>query len=78
MAITETNHDNFVKSSELDPDLIKEISEDEEAKTLLTCFECGMCTSSCPIAEQFPLQPHQMTHLASFGVGRLILNEYAL
>lgn len=70
--------EDVIKNSDLDPNLIKEISEAEEAKTLLTCFQCGMCTSSCPVAEQFILNPHQMTRLAAIGASKQILNEEVL
>ena len=70
--------EDVIKSSDLDPNLIKEMSEAEETKTLLTCFECGMCTSSCPVSEQFLLNPHQMTRLAAFGASNQILNDDVL
>ena len=72
------NTKNLIKNSELDINFINELSADEDAKTLFTCFECGMCTSSCPVAEQFPLAPHQMTHLSSFGAEKLILKDSIL
>ncbi|MHA1269250.1 MAG: (Fe-S)-binding protein [Candidatus Helarchaeota archaeon] len=69
---------NLIKSSDLDSTFIKEIFNDKEAKTVLTCFGCGMCTSSCPIVEQFILKPHQMTRISSFGVKEHILNNNVL
>ncbi|MFX0019256.1 MAG: (Fe-S)-binding protein [Candidatus Hermodarchaeota archaeon] len=45
---------------------------------MLACFQCGMCTSSCPIAEQFPLNPHEMTKLAVLGAKNQILDESVL
>jgi Fe-S oxidoreductase len=69
---------NSIKTKDLDLEIKKIISEDEVAKTLLSCFECGMCTSSCPIVEQFPLKPHQMTRLTSLGAENLILSDNVL
>jgi len=72
------NIKNLIKSSDLDPNLIKEMSEAEETKTLFTCFECGMCTSSCPVGEQFTLNPHQMIRLTAFGASKQILDDKVL
>ena len=70
--------EDVIKSSDLDPNLIKEISEAKETKTLLACFQCGMCTSSCPVVEQFVLNPHQMTRLAALGASKQIINDEVL
>jgi heterodisulfide reductase subunit D len=67
-----------IKTSDLDPKLIKEVWEAEETKTLFSCFQCGMCTSSCPITEIFPLDPHQITRLGALGVSKHILNDKVL
>ncbi|MFW9782624.1 MAG: (Fe-S)-binding protein [Candidatus Heimdallarchaeota archaeon] len=76
--ISENKIQNVIKSSDFDIDLIRELSKIEEAKSILACFQCGMCTSSCPIAEQFPLNPHEMTKLAVLGVKNQILDENVL
>ena len=78
MNIMVNNIKKLIKSSDLDPNLIKEMSKAEETKTIFTCFQCGMCTSSCPIAEQFPLNPHQMTQLTVFGASKQILDDNVL
>ncbi|MFX1399455.1 MAG: (Fe-S)-binding protein [Promethearchaeota archaeon] len=70
--------EDIIKSSDLDPSLIKEMSESKEAITTLGCFECGICTASCPVAEQFLLNPHQMTRLMAFGVRKQILDDEVL
>jgi Fe-S oxidoreductase len=50
----------------------------EEAKTLLKCFQCGMCTSSCPVNEQFVLNPHQMARLTALGAKKQIISDEVL
>lgn len=69
---------DIIKSSDMDLNFLKELSKTEETKSILGCFECGMCTSSCPVGEQFLLNPHQITRLASFGVSNQILDEKIL
>ena len=72
------NTKDLIKSSNLDSDLINEMSADEDTKTLFNCFQCGMCTSSCPIGEIFPLNPHQMARLTTLGANKQILEENVL
>ncbi|MFX1276229.1 MAG: (Fe-S)-binding protein [Promethearchaeota archaeon] len=70
--------EDLIKDSDLDLNLISEISKNEELKSILSCFECGMCTSSCPIGEHFLLNPHQITRLAAFGAKKQVLDEQIL
>ena len=72
------NIKNIIKSSELDQNFIKRISETDETRSVFNCFECGMCTSSCPVAEFFPFDPHQMTRLTTIGASKQILNDESL
>ncbi len=37
-----------------------------------------MCSSNCPIVEQFPLSPHQLTKIAAIGAKNKILREDVL
>lgn len=72
------NKRDLIKNIKLDSDLINQMSADDETKTLFNCFQCGMCTSSCPIGEIFSLNPHQMARLTTFGASKQILEENVL
>ena len=67
-----------IKGTELDLTLKKEISNAEDVKSILSCYECGKCTSSCPVAELFPLKPHNITKLTAFGAKDWVLKEEIL
>ncbi|MHA1689122.1 MAG: (Fe-S)-binding protein [Promethearchaeota archaeon] len=67
---------NSITSNDINSDLIKEIFESDDTRTLFTCFHCGKCTSACPVAEQFPYNPHQIVKLGSRGIkGRVIEDQ---
>ena len=72
------NTGDLIRSTELDMSFLKDLSKDNDIKTLFTCFQCGMCTSSCPVGEFFPFNPHQMVKLTSFGANKLILKSEVL
>jgi len=69
---------NIIKSSDLDQKFLNNISEIDETRSIFACFECGMCTSSCPVAEFFLFDPHQMTRLTAIGASTQILNDQSL
>lgn len=33
-----------------------------------TCYQCGSCTSSCPMVEHMDASPRKVMHLAQFGM----------
>jgi len=47
-------------------------------ETLLHCFQCGICTSSCPVAEDVDLKPHQITMVAALGFKGLLMRSKLL
>ena len=47
-------------------------------ETLLHCFQCGICTSSCPVAEEIDLKPHQVSKMAALGFEDLLMSSKLL
>ncbi len=78
MTITEEKIEGIINNADLDKSLIESLSEISESKSILACFQCGMCTSSCPIVEEFPLNPHQLTKIAAIGAKEKILDDNVL
>jgi heterodisulfide reductase subunit C len=33
-----------------------------------TCYQCGSCTSSCPMVEHMDASPRKVMHFAQFGM----------
>lgn len=69
---------DLIKISDLDKSFIDFLCNIEETKSILTCFQCGICTSSCPVIEQFPLSPHQLTKMGAIGAKGKFLEENVL
>jgi heterodisulfide reductase subunit D len=69
---------NFIKSSDLDVNLINDLRDSKETKSLYNCFQCGMCTSSCPVIELFSYSPHQMVRLGALGGKDQIIDDKVL
>lgn len=67
-----------MKISDFDIDLINKLSKTEDVKNILSCFQCGICSSSCSIAEQFSYNPHEMIKLAALGAKNQILDNNVL
>jgi len=56
-------------SHRADPDFNHRVGENEKGKTLKYCYQCGRCTSSCPIAKLIDIyRPNQIIKLAKLGI----------
>ncbi|MHA1783531.1 MAG: (Fe-S)-binding protein [Promethearchaeota archaeon] len=69
---------NVSNNSDSGQELINLIFNDEDARTILNCFQCGMCTASCPVSEQFPFKTHQMVRIGGLGSNEDIILESTL
>jgi len=38
------------------------------------CYQCGKCSSGCPVVEEMDMFPHIAIHLASLGLEEKVLN----
>ena len=41
--------------------------EEESGQELARCYQCGKCSSGCPLAEEMDLLPHQVIRLVQLG-----------
>jgi heterodisulfide reductase subunit C len=37
------------------------------------CYQCGKCSTGCPVSEEMDLMPHQVIHLLSLGMEDRVL-----
>jgi len=49
-----------LNSSSFDPQFKFEVIRTLEGETTLGCFQCGMCTASCPLSDAVDVKPHQV------------------
>ena len=68
-----------IKASEIDPKFKYEISKMHGAEKVMRCFQCGTCTSDCPVARfSETYRPRQIIRMAQLGLRERVLNSDTL
>jgi heterodisulfide reductase subunit C len=68
-----------IKASEMDPKFKYEISKMRGAEKVMRCFQCGTCTSDCPIARfSETYRPRQIIRMTQLGLRDRVLNSDTL
>lgn len=68
-----------IKSSEIDPKFKYEISKMHGGEKLMRCYQCGTCTSDCPIARfSDAFRPRQIIRMTQLGLKDRVLNSDSL
>jgi heterodisulfide reductase subunit C len=68
-----------IKASEIDPKFKYEIAKMHGGEKLMRCFQCGTCTSDCPVARfSDTYRPRQIIRMAQFGLRERVLNSDTL
>lgn len=76
--MTETGQ-KFVKSSEINKEFKYEVGKIHGGEKLLNCFQCGTCTSDCPIARfSNNYRPRQIIRMTQFGLKNRVLSSDTL
>src|SRR5512137_848712 len=68
-----------IKASEMDTGFKYEISKMHGGEKLMRCFQCGTCTSDCPIARfSETYRPRQIIRMAQLGLKDRVLKSETL
>jgi heterodisulfide reductase subunit C len=68
-----------IKASEIDPKFKYELAKMHGGEKLLLCFQCGTCTSDCPVARfSDTYRPRTIIRMAQLGLKERVLNSDAL
>ena len=68
-----------IKASELDPTFKYELLKMPGSEKILKCFQCGTCTSDCPVARfSDTYRPRQIIRMAQLGLKDRILKSDTL
>ena len=68
-----------IKASEIDPKFKYELSRMHGGEKLLRCFQCGTCTSDCPVARfSDDYRPRRIIRMAQLGLKERVLNSGTL
>jgi len=69
----------IIKASELDPKWKYEIARMPGGEKLLMCFQCGTCTSDCPVARfSDSYRPRQLIRMSQLGLKERALKSETL
>ena len=68
-----------IKASEMEPSFKYEISKMHGGEKLMRCFQCGTCTSDCPVARfSDTYRPRQIIRMAQLGLKNRVLESDTL
>ena len=68
-----------IRSSEIDPKFKYELSRMHGSEKLLKCFQCGTCTSDCPVARfSDSYRPRTIIRMAQLGLKERVLKSETL
>lgn len=68
-----------ITASEIDPKFKYEIAKMPGGEKLMRCFQCGTCTSDCPIARfSDTYRPRQIIRMTQLGLRERVLNSETL
>ena len=68
-----------IKASEINPKFKYEISKIHGGEKLMRCFQCGTCTSDCPVAKfSENYRPRQIIRMIQLGLKERVLNSETL
>jgi heterodisulfide reductase subunit C len=73
------NVQKSIKASEIDPNFKYEVTKMHGGAKLLRCFQCGTCTSDCPIARfSDTYRPRQIIRMTQLGLKDRVLKNDTL
>lgn len=68
-----------IKASEIDPKFKYELTRMHGSEKLLRCFQCGTCTSDCPVARfSNEYRPRTIIRMAQLGLKKRVLSSSTL
>jgi len=67
----------LISREALHSDSARRVAE-ESGQELVRCYQCGKCSSGCPLAEEMDLLPHQVIRLVQLGQVEEVLRSGAI
>ena len=62
-----------IKSTDLDPSFKHEVANTYEGRTIMYCYQCGICSAGCPVLNALELMPHQVIRMVLLGLRKEVL-----
>ncbi len=77
--VVKDNTKEPIKASEINPKFKYELIKHHGSEKLLKCFQCGTCTSDCPVARYSDsYRPRTILHMAKLGLKDRVLKSDTL
>jgi len=73
--LTDRDEIEPLRMVKLNPDFKFEVAQTIDGKTVLKCFQCGICSSSCPISDSLDVKPHQVIQMVHLGARDIVLRS---
>ena len=67
-----------VKAEDLDPNFKFEIAAIPDGEQIFYCYQCGTCSATCPVIDDFDILPHQIIQRSLLGSREEVLNSKAI
>lgn len=64
--------------AKLDPKFRLEVAKTLGGKNFYKCFQCGVCTSSCPVADAMDVKPYQVVKMVLLGMREEVIKSDAI
>jgi heterodisulfide reductase subunit C len=64
-----------ITHDQLDPKFMEELSKMHGAEKIHACFQCGVCTGSCPITFAMDNTPRQISEMIHIGLRKAVLSS---
>ncbi|MCW4024453.1 MAG: 4Fe-4S dicluster domain-containing protein [Candidatus Bathyarchaeota archaeon] len=78
-AVTPKVGEQPIKASEIDPSFKYELAKIHGSEKILKCFQCGTCTSDCPVARYSDTyRPRTLIYMAKLGLKERVLSSDTL
>jgi heterodisulfide reductase subunit C len=66
----------IIQAGQLDPKFKHEVSKIRGAEKIMLCFQCGTCTSDCPVSRFSDFyRPRKIARMVQFGLKARILSD---
>lgn len=54
--------------SKVDGVFLEKVMSSHTGRTVSYCYQCGTCSSSCPVVEEMDIKPHEMVEMIKLGL----------
>ncbi|MHA1275727.1 MAG: 4Fe-4S dicluster domain-containing protein [Candidatus Helarchaeota archaeon] len=64
-----------IKSTDFDTSFKYEVANTYEGRTVLYCYQCGVCSAGCPVLGALEYMPHQIIRMVNLGLREEVLQS---